>query len=38
MLEFIKDVQHFEDVKSKEEFFMLMFYSNSSQKVLKRLK
>ncbi|MBE3591556.1 MAG: glutaredoxin [Thermoanaerobacter sp.] len=37
MLEFIKDTQHFEEVKNKEEFFMLMFYSNSSQKSLEAL-
>lgn len=37
MLEFIKDSEQFEDVKSKEEFFMLMFYSNSSQKSLEAL-
>ncbi|HHW56348.1 MAG TPA: glutaredoxin, partial [Clostridia bacterium] len=37
MLEFIKDTHHFEEVKNKEEFFMLMFYSNSSQKSLEAL-
>lgn len=37
MLEFIKDREQFENVKSKQEFFMLMFYSNSSQKSLEAL-
>ncbi|MFV9568776.1 glutaredoxin domain-containing protein [Thermoanaerobacter mathranii] len=37
MLEFIKDAKHFEEIKNKEELFMLMFYSNSSQKSLEAL-
>ncbi|MGB9679548.1 MAG: glutaredoxin domain-containing protein [Minisyncoccia bacterium] len=37
MLDFIKDLEHFEKIRTSEEFFMLIFYSNSSQKSLEAL-
>lgn len=38
MLEYVKSLEHFEEIRSKEDdVFMLMFYSNSSQKSLEAL-
>ncbi|MDI3478362.1 MAG: hypothetical protein PWQ59_1887 [Thermoanaerobacterium sp.] len=37
MLSFIKDRSEFEDIRKTEDFFMLMFYSNKSQKSLEAL-
>lgn len=37
MLSFIKDRSEFEDIKKSADFFMLLFYSNKSQKSLEAL-